>query len=156
MPKTKKKDKVKPEQTFVYKITLKTYGSALRYYAFKDIMRSVFKETMRTAEWKTKRPHSIAKKDDQCSICLNDIKKNQHIQRLDCKHTFHNSCFQKWCKSRAELAFAPTVTCPNCRSRQNIQFVGDFKFAAVTRYMVEDDDTVIVEREIIPQEQFDI
>lgn len=156
MPKSKKKDKLKPEQTFVYKVTLKTYGTALRYYAFKDIMRSIFKETMRTADWEPKRPHSIAKEDDQCSICLNDIKKNQHIQRLDCKHKFHNACFHQWCKSKSELSFGPVVTCPLCRSKQKINFVTDFRFAAVTKYMVEDDDTVIVEREIIPQDQFHI
>lgn len=156
MPKSKKKDKLKPEQTFVYKVTLKTYGTALRYYAFKDIMRSIFKETMRTADWEPKRPHNIAKEDDQCSICLNDIKKNQHIQRLDCKHKFHNACFHQWCKSKSELSFGPVVTCPLCRSKQKINFVTDFRFAAVTKYMVEDDDTVIVEREIIPQDQFHI
>ena len=156
MPKTKKKAKIKPEQTFVYKVTLKTYGTALRYYAFKDIMRSIFKETMRTAEWKPKRPHSIAKQGGQCSICLNDIKKNQHIQRLDCKHVFHNACFQQWCRSCSELNFGSIVTCPLCRSKQNIQYIGDFQFAAVTRYMVEDDDTVVVERDIIPQNQFNI
>lgn len=156
MPKSKKKDKLKPEQTFVYKIELKTYGTALRYYAFKDIMRTIFKETMRTSDWKPNRPHSIAKKNSQCCICLNDIKKNQHIQLLDCKHKFHNACFKQWCKSKAEHTFAPTVTCPLCRAKQDIHYVGDYKFAAVTKYIVEDDDTVVVERSILPQEQFDI
>jgi hypothetical protein len=154
MPKAKKKDKIKPEQKFVYKLTINTYGTALRFYSFKDIMRTLFKETMRNADWKPSRPHNLAKQDKQCSICFEDIKKNQHVQILDCKHEFHNQCFKSWCKSKAQHTFAPPVTCPLCRKKQTITYTGDFEFAAVTRYTVEDDDSVVIERDIIPQREF--
>jgi hypothetical protein len=44
--------------------------------------------------------------DDNCTICLEDIKKKEVIRRLICNHIFHRVCIDEWIKKKA--------TCPNC------------------------------------------
>jgi hypothetical protein len=42
----------------------------------------------------------------ECSICLESVKKNDKIYKLNCGHIFHIDCLNKWNKN----------TCPYCRS----------------------------------------
>lgn len=46
--------------------------------------------------------------DNVCSICMNEIKQNEFIRELICKHTFHKKCVDKWIYN--------TPNCPYCRS----------------------------------------
>jgi len=43
----------------------------------------------------------------KCSICVRKIKQEENLERLECKHTFHTDCIQKWRTKQ--------FTCPNCR-----------------------------------------
>ena len=48
----------------------------------------------------------------ECSICMNEITKNEKMVTTPCKHVFHKRCLDKW-RERSGTA-APT--CPNCRA----------------------------------------
>jgi len=43
-----------------------------------------------------------------CSICLENLKKNENIVRLNCSHQYHKECIIKWLREKK-------FTCPNCR-----------------------------------------
>ena len=46
--------------------------------------------------------------DSKCSICLEDIKKNEEIKKLNCNHEFHIECLKEWlCRQN--------IKCPICR-----------------------------------------
>ena len=49
---------------------------------------------------------------DNCSICLERIKKNDTIKRLSCNHYFHNKCFLLYCFQTEGHIF---IECPLCR-----------------------------------------
>jgi hypothetical protein len=153
MPKSKKK--IKPCQIFEYKLTLKTYGEPIKFYGFKDIIRRIFRESIKnTNDWKPTKPYSIAKKESYCAICLNDIHKNQHVLSLSCNHQFHRTCFMTWCSSKCKQDLAPKISCPMCRELQQITYKQHLRFVAVTSYSVDDQDTLLIERNVIPEDQF--
>ena len=54
-------------------------------------------------------PISYIKIDDslECSICLDDFKVDTKYCILECSHTFHHNCINKW--------FETNNICPNCR-----------------------------------------
>ena len=43
-----------------------------------------------------------------CSICLEKLKKNENIVRLNCTHQYHKECIVRWLIEKQ-------FTCPNCR-----------------------------------------
>lgn len=43
---------------------------------------------------------------ESCTICLDEIKKNEIIRTLPCSHIFHKVCIDKW--------FEKKQVCPNC------------------------------------------
>ncbi|ALR71673.1 E3 ubiquitin-protein ligase RNF12-like protein [Anticarsia gemmatalis multiple nucleopolyhedrovirus] len=45
--------------------------------------------------------------DEDCSICFDNMLKNQDITSLNCAHRFHTNCLLSWLKNRQ--------SCPNCR-----------------------------------------
>ena len=49
------------------------------------------------------------KKDDTCSICVDDFKKNNKIIILPCLHKFHVDCLKAWFKGKKQKL------CPNCK-----------------------------------------
>ena len=51
------------------------------------------------------------KKDCECSICLEKIKKGTEIYTLPCGHYFHQKCLDEWVKYKSE--------CPICRNKIN-------------------------------------
>jgi len=59
----------------------------------------------------TERKKHVNKKNDkkyeECSICLEECKRNRY--RLRCKHTFHKKCIKEWFKTKKN--------CPNCRTK---------------------------------------
>lgn len=153
MPKAKKK--LKPTQIFEYKLTLKTYGEPLKYYGFKDIIRRLFRESLKNKEdWQPSKKHTLAKTKDFCAVCLNDININQHVYHLNCNHQFHKRCFLDWCKSRATQSLAPRISCPMCRQLQDMVYKQDSKFVAVTQYTVDEQETLIIERNVLPESEF--
>ena len=44
----------------------------------------------------------------ECSICLNPVRKTRSTRELDCGHMYHNACIDNWILSGGN-------TCPNCR-----------------------------------------
>jgi hypothetical protein len=44
---------------------------------------------------------------EQCTVCLENIKKGEKITKLDCKHMFHTDCINEW--------ISRDNTCPCCR-----------------------------------------
>ena len=47
----------------------------------------------------------------QCCICLNNMKVNEEVVKLKCKHLFHFKCLDKWIENKQ--------VCPFCRSEIN-------------------------------------
>nr|ALR71201.1 E3 ubiquitin-protein ligase RNF12-like protein [Anticarsia gemmatalis multiple nucleopolyhedrovirus] len=45
--------------------------------------------------------------DEDCSICFDNMLRNQDITSLNCAHRFHTNCLLSWLKNRQ--------SCPNCR-----------------------------------------
>ena len=57
------------------------------------------------------RMHTTACKEQfQCSICLNDVEKEETIAILSCHHKFHRKCMLPWIDAKRE------PTCPLCRN----------------------------------------
>jgi hypothetical protein len=53
---------------------------------------------------------SLIKKEnekDKCAICCENYKENKITRKLDCTHTFHMQCIDKW--------FENNNSCPLCR-----------------------------------------
>lgn len=44
---------------------------------------------------------------NMCSICLNNVKFDEVVRILECKHVYHIKCIDKW--------FEKNTKCPNCR-----------------------------------------
>lgn len=44
-----------------------------------------------------------------CAICKLKIKKNERINRLDCRHVYHAECLGQW--------FLINIICPLCRRK---------------------------------------
>lgn len=65
------------------------------------------KNTSTTAAGKFCHLHQHQQKEDDCSVCLMQMS-GSNSRRLECGHTFHTSCLQRW-KLRSS-------TCPVCRS----------------------------------------
>jgi hypothetical protein len=42
-----------------------------------------------------------------CCICQNDYKPKEYKRELECKHSFHKKCIDKWLKNN--------LSCPYCR-----------------------------------------
>jgi hypothetical protein len=51
--------------------------------------------------------------DEDCSVCLQTMSKEQVI-RTPCQHHFHHPCFAKW--ARSNLLVSELVICPLCRA----------------------------------------
>ncbi len=47
-----------------------------------------------------------------CSICLEEFKKDTKIVKLSCGHIFHQDCIEKWTKKKKD--------CPICRSENMV------------------------------------
>ncbi len=46
--------------------------------------------------------------ENKCSICLEDIAKNEEIKKISCNHEFHIECLKIWLCNQS-------VKCPICR-----------------------------------------
>lgn len=46
--------------------------------------------------------------NSQCSICLEAIQESESAVTLECQHTFHLQCIERWCSTHN--------SCPMCRS----------------------------------------
>ena len=45
--------------------------------------------------------------DKECSICLEEFKKDEELIKIECQHYFHGTCINNWFKTNG--------TCPLCR-----------------------------------------
>ena len=49
-----------------------------------------------------------SKSDEKCSICCTPLKNNDLVRKIQCSHTFHIECIDRWtCEHN---------NCPNCRA----------------------------------------
>ena len=53
---------------------------------------------------------SDAKSDATCAICLDNLRANQNVITLPCKHEYHKLCILKWLKS------CDAPSCPTCKA----------------------------------------
>ena len=51
---------------------------------------------------------------DNCSICLEDYKKNDKCVKLNCNHIFHKKCLSDWFKN--QISKSENLNCPLCRN----------------------------------------
>lgn len=56
--------------------------------------------------------------DIECCICCENVKKNEYIRELNCGHTFHKKCIDKWLIS--SMKEKENVSCPMCRTTINL------------------------------------
>jgi hypothetical protein len=48
-----------------------------------------------------------------CSICCENVKSNEFLRKLPCKHKFHKKCVDKWLNNL--LKKSENTSCPLCR-----------------------------------------
>ena len=48
-----------------------------------------------------------------CSICCENVKSNEFLRNLPCKHKFHKKCVDKWLNNL--LKKSENASCPLCR-----------------------------------------
>jgi len=65
----------------------------------KKVIRKTIQDTI-MFDW-------VMDESDDCSICLDELKKNNTEKRLICGHIFHKGCILSW--------FSIKFTCPLCR-----------------------------------------
>ncbi|KAH7520662.1 hypothetical protein FEM48_Zijuj08G0169600 [Ziziphus jujuba var. spinosa] len=46
----------------------------------------------------------------ECSVCLSEFEEGDKIRKLQCKHTFHRDCLDRWLQQY-------WATCPLCRTK---------------------------------------
>ena len=51
---------------------------------------------------------------DNCSICLEDYKKNDKCVKINCQHIFHKKCLYDWFKKQIDKS--ENLNCPLCRN----------------------------------------
>ena len=61
--------------------------------------------------------------ENQCSICLENIKKEDSYKSDSCGHIFHKNCLKQWINSSQSIDYdeskSVNQTCPLCRSKMN-------------------------------------
>jgi E3 ubiquitin-protein ligase RHA2 len=58
------------------------------------------------------------KQNIECSICCENVKNTEYIRELNCNHTFHKKCIDKWLL--CSMKEYEDVRCPICRTNINI------------------------------------
>uniref|UniRef100_A0A6T8BWT1 RING-type domain-containing protein n=1 Tax=Prymnesium polylepis TaxID=72548 RepID=A0A6T8BWT1_9EUKA len=51
-----------------------------------------------------------SKEEPTCAICLENIRAQQNVTTLPCKHEYHRQCIAKW------LKMAEAASCPQCKA----------------------------------------
>lgn len=46
----------------------------------------------------------------ECAVCLSEFKEDEEIRKLQCPHTFHKGCLDRWLQQCS-------ATCPLCRTK---------------------------------------
>lgn len=54
----------------------------------------------------------------ECCICCENVKEREYIRELNCGHSFHKKCIDKWLVS--SMREKETVSCPVCRTTINL------------------------------------
>lgn len=84
-----------------------------RYGRLNDFINSTLYNTDEykrddTIELDIERKQATSDMTDNCSICMNNIKKDEYYSKLQCSHTFHHDCISEWGMRKQE--------CPLCRA----------------------------------------
>ena len=51
----------------------------------------------------------------ECYICYNNIYTNEYVRELNCNHSFHKKCIDKWLIKCLQSTSSQTPCCPMCR-----------------------------------------
>lgn len=62
-------------------------------------------EVIRTTQFRSKENNE----DNQCAVCLSEVKEGDEIGELRCCHVFHVGCLERW------IVRFKQMTCPLCR-----------------------------------------
>lgn len=57
--------------------------------------------------------------DITCAICCLDVKKTEYLRELNCNHSFHKKCIDKWLL--ISMKEKETISCPICRANIDIK-----------------------------------
>ena len=77
---------------------------------FFDWLKQCFINLCKTSKIKSKKYTSD--EELQCSICIEDITKDEYYKELPCTHKFHTKCIDEWLE-RKEV-------CPNCNAPSDV------------------------------------
>ncbi|KAK9055136.1 hypothetical protein SSX86_026218 [Deinandra increscens subsp. villosa] len=77
--------------------------------AMEDLQLEIFRSKKNGLNWGKKwlRWKSLDEQDE-CAICLDQVKRSEKIAQLRCAHRFHSECLLPWLES--------TAHCPCCRA----------------------------------------
>lgn len=124
-------------QEFTFTIKLKVSGEVLQEHDVRSILRILGKaELFRQHDWLPNCKGTKAKKKYLCSICHENVKKNQICFQTSCNHVFHKKCVQMWFQTQSQTSFE--LTCPMCRKEQQVDFCNDNVYHVNTKYEVVD------------------
>lgn len=73
-------------------------------------------KTLKKPLFSTMSKYVVAQQNDseeECTICLDSLEKNNSVATLECGHEFHNCCIKDWMKIKK--------TCPICRKKIKIK-----------------------------------
>ena len=66
-------------------------------------------KNIRKAKIKKIKYHKVKEENEaECPICLESLNKGEYEKVLECKHTFHKKCIDRWFKKDNDF-------CPMCR-----------------------------------------
>ena len=88
-------------------LNLNRLNNALRVFQEKKKEPNLKKEKMIKKFYK--KNDSGKMESPTCCICLTQLKINEDVCRLKCKHIFHFKCIKKWCEKK--------WVCPFCRGK---------------------------------------
>ncbi|PON44544.1 43kDa postsynaptic protein [Parasponia andersonii] len=66
-------------------------------------------EVIRRTRFEFKEGSKRKNEDNQCAVCLSEVKEGDEIGELRCCHLFHAACLERW------MVGFKRVTCPLCR-----------------------------------------
>jgi E3 ubiquitin-protein ligase RHA2 len=102
------------EDTIDLNVSFSEFMDAVRLVVYINLCMNV-KESKSTNKIVTNSNYKLCKeKSIYCVVCLQHVKSNEYYRELNCKHSFHKKCIDKWMKKCID--YNHTASCPICRS----------------------------------------
>lgn len=94
-------DELFSDNPVIYSSEISSVSQDERYFSIEE------NESLSKQDQKKLKKCKIGESKSNCTICLEQYKKNQVIQILPCHHKFHHKCLKPW--------FKTSTCCPLCR-----------------------------------------